>query len=466
MKMGFGLSLEQTQKLIMTPELRQAITVLQLSALELADYVEQELLENPLLEIKDDDQEREEKLEQKEAQQEGEKFDIDWQEYFNDRDLGYVGKGVKEVNEEFSYENFLTKSPTLQEHLLFQFSLMVKSQQDQKIGEFLIGNLNDHGYLCMKLSEAAEYFSLPEKKIEQVLKKVQALDPPGIGARNLQECLLLQLEHQNMKTPTLEKLVTCHLEDLAAGRWAKVANSFGITPLELQAQADIIKTLDPKPGRKFTSSNDVRYITPDIVVEKVEGHYVVMVNDTTTPRLEISNAYKTMLNKNGTDADAKEFVEAKLNSAVWLIRSIEQRRLTLYKVADTIVQLQREFLDYGVKHLKPMTLKRIADIIGMHESTVSRATSNKYIQTPQGVFELKFFFSSGLESNSGGEKTSSESIKRMIEELVHGEDATIPLSDQKISDYLKTRGIKVSRRTVAKYRDELNIPNTAQRKRF
>jgi RNA polymerase sigma-54 factor len=276
---------------------------------------------------------------------------------------------------------------------------------------------------------------------------------------------LIQLEQQNKKTPILERLILHHLEDLAAGKLAKLANLFGVPPIELQQQADIIKTLDPKPGRKFSNADDVRYITPDVVVERVEGHYVVMVNDTITPRLEISNAYKAMLGKDA-DHGAKEFVETKLNAAVWLIKSIEQRRLTLYKVADSIVRLQRDFLDYGVKQLKPMTLKRIADMIGMHESTVSRATSNKYIQTPQGVFELKFFFTRGLESTSEGGTTSSECIKRMLLEMVQVEDPVNPYSDQKFSDKLKIKGIKISRRTVAKYRDELNIPNAAQRRRY
>jgi RNA polymerase sigma-54 factor len=468
MKLGFGLSLEQTQKLIMTPELRQAITVLQLSALELADYVEQELLENPLLEIKDDFNERDEKQdlqESKEEKVEGEKFDIDWQEYFNDRDLGYMGKGLGEVNEEFSYDNFLTKAPTLQDHLLFQLSLLAESDLERDIGEFIVGNLDEYGYLRTDLEEIANYFQLPLEQIEKILHNIQTLDPSGVGSRNLQECLLIQLEQQNKKTPVLERLILHHLEELAAGKIAKLANLFGIPPAELQQQADIIKTLDPKPGRKFSSADDVRYITPDVVVERVDGLYIVMVNDTTTPRLEISNAYKAMLGKDA-DHQAKEFVEAKLNSAVWLIKSIEQRRLTLYKVADCIVQLQRDFLDYGVKRLKPMTLKRVADMIGMHESTVSRATSNKYIQTPQGVFELKFFFTRGLESTSEGGTTSSECIKRMLAEMVKEEETGNPFSDQQLSEKLRIKGIKISRRTVAKYRDELNIPNAAQRKRY
>lgn len=477
MKLGFGLSLEQTQKLIMTPELRQAITVLQLSALELNDYLEQELEENPLLEVKDEHAEREteqqssvesvESVENEEKEKE-EKFDIDWQEYFNDRsDLGYIKQPSvkKEEDEGYSYENFLSQAPTLEEHLILQLSLVATKQNDKKIGEFLIGNLDNHGYLRVSLEEVAKIFRISEEKVEEVLKLIQTFDPIGVGARDLSECLLLQLEHRSENSEILKQLIKKHLEDLAAGRFNKLAALFNTTASKIQKEADVIKTLDPKPGRKFASANEVRYVVPDVVVERVDGEYIVLVNDVNIPRLAINNKYKSILRQDQLDPNAKQFVEGKLNSAAWLIKSIEQRRLTLYKVVNTIVELQREFLDKGVKYLKPMTLKRVADIIEMHESTVSRATSNKYIQTPGGVFELKYFFTSGIPS-SGGESTSSQCIKKTIQELIKAEDPQKPLSDQKIGDILKEQGIKISRRTVAKYRDELGIPSTVQRKRY
>lgn len=469
MKLGFGLNLEQTQKLIMTPELRQAITILQLSALELTDYVEQELLENPMLEIKDSWEEREEaKDKTAKENSENEKFDIDWQEYFNDRDLGYVGKGTGgEVQEELAYENFIAKTPSLQEHLLSQFNLLDNSKEEKIIGQFLIGCINEQGYLTEDLGEISTVTNSNQEDVERVLEKIQSLEPVGIGARSIQECLLIQLKQQDNQDPILHRLITKHLEDVAAGRLAKLAHYFGMPPGKLQDYVDIIKKLDPKPGLKYASLTDVRYIVPDIVIERVEGQYVVIVNDSNTPRLMISNAYKAMLNKGESQADhqVKEFVETKLNSAAWLIKSIEQRRMTLYKVADCIVKLQRDFLDRGIKYLKPMTLKDIAELVELHESTVSRATSNKYVQTPQGVFELRFFFSSGLASDSGI-MTSSESVKKLLEELIKEENPQTPYSDQKLTDILKERGIRISRRTIAKYRDELNIPNATKRKRY
>ncbi len=468
MKLGFGLSLEQTQKLIMTPELRQAITVLQMSAQELSEYVEQEILENPLLEVYDhsNDNREDNKLENTEKKEE-EKFDIDWQEYFNDRDISSGTRGLGEVSEEISYENFLTKAPTLQEYLLNQLSLVVTKEGEQKAGEYIIGNINDQGYLCVPIEEVAQATGVHLDQAKEALSKIQSFEPAGVGARDLPECLLIQLEQQGIRDLVLEKLIHKHLEDLAAGRLHKLSSYFGMSPAEIQRYADIIKTLDPKPGRSFSpSGQEINYIIPDIVVERVDGHYVVIVNDTATPRLEISNLYRSMLNKDVADQQAREFVENKLNSAVWLIKSIEQRRLTLYKVADTIVKLQKDFLDRGIQFLKPMNLKHVAEIIGMHESTVSRATSNKYIQTPQGVFELRYFFSTGLKS-AGGEMTSSETIKKVIEEIINQENPQNPHSDQSIADMLqKERGIRISRRTVAKYRDEMGIASGSRRRRY
>ncbi|MGF7186033.1 RNA polymerase sigma-54 factor [Desulfitispora alkaliphila] len=462
MKLGFGLNVEQTQKLIMTPELRQAITVLQLSSLELVDYVEQELQENPLLEVKEEQLEGEHK-----EKPEDERFDLDWQEYFTDRsDLGYVkSPRGSEERENFSCENFLSTMPTLQEHLNFQLSLSNISELERRIGEFLIGNTDSYGYVQVSVEEAARYFCVSENEVEKALFIIQSLEPPGVGARNLAECLILQLDHMGRKTELLEKLIKDHLEDVAAGRYNKLSQLLGLSAKEIQEEADIIKTLDPKPGREFASHNQVRYVVPDVVVERVGREFVVLVNDVTTPRLMINNNYKSIIKQEQGDYSAKKFLEEKLNSASWLIKSIEQRRLTMYKVASTIVDLQRDFLDKGIRYLKPMTLKQVADIIEMHESTVSRATANKYVQTPQGIFELKYFFGSGVTS-SQGETTSAEGIKKMLQELIEGENKNKPYSDQKLAKLLEDKGIKISRRTVAKYRDGLGIPNTVQRKRF
>ncbi|MEG6523017.1 RNA polymerase factor sigma-54 [Desulfotomaculum sp. 1211_IL3151] len=474
MRIDFGLNLEQTQKLIMTPELRQAITVLQLSSLELVEYVEQQVLENPMLEVKDHDQERGEEIA---APQEDvdidsnnpkKELDLDWEEYFQDRsDLGLSPiRGQREISEQPGYEQFVSQAPTLIEHLTFQLSLSRASKELKQIVQYLIGNIDSRGYLGIDLEDANEQLGVGTPRLEEALKVLQGFDPPGVGARNLQECLRIQLDFLKIDNQLVKVLIDEYLPDLASGRLAKIAVKLNVSPLEVQEAADILKKLEPKPGRNLTQHDELRYITPDVVVERVEGQYIILVNDVAIPRLSINNTYRTVLSKNSSaDQNTKQFVEEKLNAAAWLIRSIEQRRLTLYKVANCLVDLQREFLEHGVKGLKPLNLKKVADIVGVHESTVSRATSNKYIQTPQGVFEMKYFFSTGL-SDTSGSQVSSESLKKILQEIIQEEDTSAPLSDQKIAEMFGQRGIKISRRTVTKYRDELGIPATTRRKRY
>ncbi|ABO51495.1 RNA polymerase, sigma 54 subunit, RpoN/SigL [Desulforamulus reducens MI-1] len=470
--MDFGLNLEQTQKLIMTPELRQAITVLQLSSLELVEYVEQQVLENPMLEVKEYDQERQEdpnttreahseKIDKKE-------FDMDWEEYFQDRsDLGFSpGRNQRETTEQPSFEQFVTHTPTLIEHLTFQLSLSRADEDLKRIVQYFIGNIDPRGYLGIGLEEAGQQLAVGLDQLERALRILQGFDPHGVGARDLKECLRIQLEFLKIDDPLVNALIDQYLPDLATGKVAKIAAKLNVSPQEIQRAADIIKKLEPKPGRNFSQNDDLRYITPDVVVEKVEGKYVILVNDVAIPRLSINNTYRRVLAKNSSaDQNTKQFVEEKLNAAAWLIRSIEQRRLTLYKVANCLVELQHDFLDYGVKFLKPLNLKKVAEIVGVHESTVSRATSNKYIQTPQGVFEMRYFFSSGLDDASGSQ-VSAESLKKILQEIIQQEDTSSPLSDQKIAELFAKRGVKISRRTVTKYRDELGIPATTRRKRY
>ncbi|MEW6698384.1 MAG: RNA polymerase factor sigma-54 [Bacillota bacterium] len=473
MRLDFGLNLEQTQKLIMTPELRQAITVLQMSSLELTEYVEQQVLENPLLEVREHDGERGEEQEASRedgspATAEKKEFDLDWVEYFQDSsDLGISpGRGQREIIEQPGYEQFVSHAPTLVEHLNLQLSLSRAGKEIKSIVRYLIGNLDARGYLGISLEEAGEQLGANPEKMQQALKALQAFDPPGVGARDLQECLTIQLDLRQEDNPLVRKLVHEFLPDLAEGRLAKIAAKLDVSPQEIQSAADRLKTLEPKPGRNFSHHDDIRYIVPDVVVEKVEGQYIILVNDVAIPRLTINNTYRTVLAKNSSaDQNTKQFVEEKLNAAAWLIRSIEQRRLTLYKVANCLVELQRDFLDHGVKSLKPLNLKKVADIVGVHESTVSRATSNKYIQTPQGVFEMKYFFSTGL-SDAMGTQVSAECLKKVLQEIIQAEDPANPLSDQKIAELFDQRGIKISRRTVTKYRDELGIPSTNRRKRY
>lgn len=471
--MDFGLNLEQTQKLIMTPELRQAITVLQMSSIELTEYVEQQVLENPMLEVKENNGDRAEEgtrdqeiLEPQTAKKE---FDLDWAEYFQDSsDLGiYPSRGQREVSEYTGFEQFVTQAPTLADHLNLQLSLSKSGGKLKSEIQYLIGNINAKGYLVISLEEASEQLGVELDRLSEALKILQSFDPPGVGARDLQECLNIQLDLLKEENPIIRKLIADYLPELAGGRIAKIATKLNVTPHEVQDASDILKKLEPKPGRNFSHDDETRYIVPDVVLEKVEGQYIILVNDVAIPRLTINNAYREVLTKNSlADQNTKRFVEEKLNSAVWLIRSIEQRRLTLYKVTNCLVELQRDYLDFGVKHLKPLNLKKVADIVGVHESTVSRATSNKYIQTPQGVFEMKYFFSTGLSGTGGGDQVSAESLKKLLQEIVQEEDPANPLSDQKIAEYFGRKGVKISRRTVTKYRDELGIPSTNRRKRY
>ncbi len=477
MRMGYVLDVVQTQKLIMTPELRQAIAILQFSSLELGTYVEQQLQENPMLEIGEDFENTnlEETLsveadvsgkeEEKDKDKENE-YDIDWQDYFQDSsDLGMTRAESCREQTDYSYENYISSAPNLMEHLMRQLGLVKISERIRVIAEYIIGNINDHGYFSYSIDEIAQEVDEPAEKVLEALKIVQTFDPPGIGARTLQECLLLQLNYLNLDDPLVCAVVENHLTDVADGKYNRIAQVLGVSVQEIQQVADLLKTLDPKPGRNFSNQNDNRYIVPDIVLNKADGEYEIITNDTSVPRLTINNTYRAVLGQSKGDSQTKKFVENKLNAAAWLIKSIEQRRLTLYKVTKCLVELQRDFLEHGVKHLKPLNLKTVADIVGLHESTVSRATSNKYIQTPQGVFEMKYFFSSGLSSIEGS-AVSAQSIKKTLQEIVDREDTKTPLNDQQIADMFKTRGVKISRRTVAKYRDEMNIPPIRKRKRY
>ncbi|HEX3015441.1 MAG TPA: RNA polymerase factor sigma-54 [Desulfobacteria bacterium] len=455
MRLDFSQQLGQIQKLIITPELRQAINILQMPALELSQFVNEQLLENPLLEAKEErDDEPAETGQEEQA--------VDWQEYFLDRsDLGLTRERRQD---EFSSENFLTSLPTLQDHLMEQLDITVTSKRELLIGKYLIGNIDDNGYLAISVAETAQATGVSPAEAEQVLSLIQTFDPPGVGARDLKECLLLQLAQHPDAPKAAEILVKEHLAELGAGKISKIAAALRLSTKDVQETADFIRTLDPKPGRRFASGQDVRFIVPDVVVEKVNGDYVVLVNDNSYPRLGINRGYREALSGKVDDA-AKQFVETKLQAAASLIRSIEQRRLTIYRVVSCIVDLQREFFDKGPRYLKTMTLRQVAEVVNLHESTVSRATANKYMQNPHGVFPLRYFFASGVE-NETGETTSAESVKRMLKDLISAEDQRKPLSDQKITDLLIDRGINISRRTVAKYRDELGIPSTTLRKRY
>lgn len=463
MRVGYGLNVEQVQKLVMTPELRQAITILQLPALELGHYIEQQLQENPFLEIKEEEPELVSTAQETADRGEKKEYDIDWEDYFQDSsDLGFVQ--WEEEKQVFPFDNIASSPPSLADHLLFQLHLATGDERLRMIGEYLIGNIDEQGYLRVSLDEVASGVGASLDEVERALALIHTFDPPGVGARSLQECLLIQVEQAGIQDDLLVKVINNHLEDLAKGKVGRMSQVLGVSVQEIQRVADVIKTLEPKPGRMYGTTGTVRHIVPDVTLEKVGNDYVIIINDAFLPRLAVNSAYRSALSKE-SDLETRNFVENKLNAAVWLIRSIEQRRLTLYKVASCLVELQRDFLDYGVKYLKPLNLKKVAEMIGLHESTVSRATANKYVQTPQGVFEMKFFFSSGL-AGEDGRKTSAESVKKMLEELIAGENPKNPLNDQQIAEYFQRQGVRISRRTVAKYRGELGIPPIRQRIRY
>jgi RNA polymerase sigma-54 factor len=334
----------------------------------------------------------------------------------------------------------------------------------RKIALFLIGNLDEKGYLEINLEEAAERLGVSIEEAEDVLTVIQHFDPAGVGARSLEECLLLQLQHKGLDDEKIVLIVKHHLEDLANNRFQRIADKLGCSIQDVQAMADLVRSLNPRPGAAYNFA-ETRYVIPDVTVEKVAGEYIVLVNDITAPRLTINSFYEKMLKDQKSQDAARQFIHDKLNAALWLAKSLEQRRLTLMRVTQAIVEMQRDFFEHGVHYLKPMTQKEIAERVNLHESTISRATSNKYVQTPRGIFELKYFFTSAL-STASGEVTSSESVKRQIKAIIEQEDRKRPLSDQTIAEMLAKEGIEISRRTVAKYREEMMIPSSAKRKRF
>lgn len=460
MKLGYDLALQQVQKLVMTPELRQAIQLLQFTSQELNEYLEKQIEENPMLDVINTKEEYENIDDYTK-----EKEEIDWKEYIEKYDdISYKPQIDRNIKE-YSYENFISYSPSLKENLLFQLNVLEIGEEDLRIGKVLIENIDENGYINTSLDQIAKDLGVLLEDIENVLLIIQTFEPLGVGARNLQECLLIQTKVDSSKSPHCETIIKFYLEDLAYNRLSKISKDLNIDLEEVQDICDYIKTLEPKPGRCFSSNRDqVKYIVPDATIEYVDGEYIVILNDITGPRLNINNFYRELMRQE-KDPNATEFLTEKLNSAMWIIRSIEQRRMTIYKVIESILKFQLEFFTIGDKGLKPLTLKEVANDIEMHESTVSRATNGKYVQTPRGLYELKFFFSTGL-STSKGNDISSTSIKSIIKEIIDGENQKKPYSDQKISDLLKDKGISISRRTIAKYRDELGIPSSSMRKRY
>lgn len=467
MRMGYDLVLEQQQKLIMTPELRLALKILQLPTIELEDLVKQELETNPVLDVVEDIPE--EKLEDTDTNDNDTNKlleEIDWKEYFQYQGKSYCleNTGIDEAQEN-SFENFVSYSDTLKDHLLFQLRALKLSKCERAIGEYIIESLDDNGYLSSSVEQISEALSISKVKIEKVLKIIQTFEPLGVGATDLIDCLLIQVNALGLADDNLITIIKEHLDDIGANRLHNIAKKLSISVADVQNYSDIIKGLEPKPGRAFYCGTDNRYIIPDVFIEKVDDEYVITINDSYGSKLMVNKYYKNIINNGDKSSDTMIFINDKLSSALWLIKSLEQRKNTLYKVVKAIVDYQMDFFEKGGRYLKTMTLKDIADEVQVHESTVSRAISGKYAQTPRGIFELKYFFKSGVGSHSG-EDISSESIKKMIKSIIDEEDASKPISDQAIADILGQKGIKISRRTVAKYRDEIGIPSSSRRKRY
>lgn len=467
MDMRPSLHLQQKQSLIMTPRLQQALKLLQVPTLELQQILKQEMLQNPLLEevdevVDQEDIEREGSADEennKEAEDPAEDDPIDWSEYLQDGlDRTYVPSSEQGI--EFLEKVPVTRS-SLAENLLEQLHFLSLPAETLRIAEFLIGSIDERGWLVTPLEEVASMLGAPLETVEKVLQVVQALEPAGIGARDLRECLLIQLDARGDRDSLAWKLIHDHFDHLVNRRFPEIARLLKVTPEEVQAGADSIATLNPRPGTSI-AEEETRYVTPDLLVERVDEEYVVMLNDRHVPRLRISSTYESVIKgKKNPDATSSEketrtYIKDRLASAKWLIQTIEQRRRTMIKVMECIIREQREFFDRGIAFLRPLTLAAVARQIDMHESTVSRVCSGKYVQTPRGVFELKFFFSSGLETDDG-EDVSARTAKDIIRTLIDEEDKTDPLSDQRIAELLHEKGLHIARRTVAKYREQLSI---------
>lgn len=456
MKIGYELTIEQTQKLSMTPELIQAIQILQYNNQELNEYIDKELLENPILESEY----------HKESDTE---IDIDSlrdQLIQADENVeAYKQWESHSTSDEYSYENFVAFNYTLTEFLIEQLHFSSLKGQDAEIGRYIIENIDDNGYLSMSLEEICSVLDVDLDSCERVLDLIHTFEPSGVGARDLNECLIIQLASLGELTDEIEFIISNRLKDLADNKYALISKDMGISIAEVQGIADLIKTLEPKPGRGFDSDNSIKYIIPDIYVEETNGEYIVSANDGSTPSLHISSYYNSLTEEAKSDKELSNYLNNRFNSAMWLMKSIEQRKKTIYNVASAIVQFQNDFFAKGERFLKPLTLKQIAETVGVHESTVSRAINGKYMQCPRGVFELKYFFTGGI-LNEDGSGVSSNSIKSMIKEFVDAEDDKKPLSDSKISEMLHEKGIDISRRTVAKYRDDIGILPSSKRRRF
>jgi RNA polymerase sigma-54 factor len=508
MRTGLSQHTSMRQELRVNPRLYQAMDMLYMPMMDLQQHLKQELLANPFLELLEPEEETpEQKAAEEQKEQKEKEEEVDWEEILLN---GFEVGGTREQYEQLEYTEPVTvETRDLIDHLREQLQMMTLSPRQLLLGEEFLGNINEEGYLAASLEEIlesvnqlvsghfaprpepsdptegpevesadpAEVAEAPEAnaaapeaalytmaEAEEMLHIIQRLDPPGIGARNLRECLLIQLGEQADSTSLTYRLVNEAFPDLIAHRWNELAKRFGVDPAGVQAAADVLARLDPKPGLKYASQSD-GYIIPDLIVEKIGGRYQVFLNDTGMPRLRLSRSYQEIArDKKKMTPENREFIASKMNSANWMIQAIEQRRQTMLKVMNFIVDRQRDYFEKGIEYLKPLTLREVAEVINMHESTVSRVTNEKFVQTPRGVLPLKFFFSSAL-STASGEDASARSIRAKLQKMVSEENSAKPLTDQQIVHLFQEQGIQIARRTVAKYRDQLGILPARMRKR-
>jgi RNA polymerase sigma-54 factor len=469
-------SLNLSQQLIMTPQLQQAIKLLQLSRIELLETITQEMESNPLLDEHSADEADEEKTASETAEATDnnqpahevtieQKFseNMDWETYFSEYNTGWAETPYDSGKEFPTFENVKVNKTNLRSHLLWQLGMSDLNDRQREIGIHIIGNVDDDGYLKITVEELSRLIECPQEEILETLGIIQAFDPIGVAARDMQECLLIQARFADMGGIVVEKIILNHMDDLEKKRYNLISKSLSIPLQEVLSAVSIITNFEPKPGRLYNDDETI-YISPDIYVFKVGDDYEIDLNEDGMPKLRINNYYREILNrKNSLEKNTREYIQDKLRSAAWLIKSIHQRQRTIYKVTESIVKFQRGFFDKGVMHLKPLVLRDVAEQIQMHESTISRVTTNKFVHTPQGVFELKYFFNSAINSLEG-ESIASESVKEHIKNIIRSEDKHRPLSDQEVADKLKDYNINAARRTVAKYRESIGILPSRKRR--
>lgn len=478
MPQKFEMVQKQTQRLMLSPQMQQAIHLLQMPLMELQALIQQEITLNPILEEKmsqeppvqsqEEGTEPASKIEHENELEFKEQFDIltklddEWKDYYTQS--GSFRKFTQQDEEKRKFMlDSITTGQSLQDHLLWQLGIFISDPAKKSIGESIIGNIDDNGYLKASIEELSAESGKSIEEVEEMIHLIQTFNPVGVGARDIKECLLIQLERLGKTNSLAAKIIENYLDMVGEHKYKQIAELLQDTEENVKKAVDIIVTLDPKPGLMFTTEQ-TQYVVPDVFVEKSNGEYVITLNDDRVPHLYISNLYRDLMKKSDTPKETKDYIRNKITNGNWLIRNILQRQQTIYKIASEIVRVQKEFLEEGPSLIKPLTMQQVASAVSLHESTISRAIANKYIQTPQGTFQFKYFFSAGVHTESG-ESISIKNLKEKIEVMIKEEDPHNPLSDQEIIEKLASLGIKIARRTIAKYRHEMGIPASSLRRK-